>query len=133
VPVNSWREEYPEYLLDERSVIIDPAPALNVLTVGSVARHDATYDSQRYPEIHQLAPAFENQPSPLTRHGPSVKGALKPELVAAGGNLACPMHQANAQWRAEMRGLGVLSMNHQFQGNILFKEISGTSFSAPYI
>lgn len=133
VPVNSWREEYPEYLLDERSVIIDPAPALNVLTVGSVARHDATYDSQRYPEIHQLAPAFENQPSPFTRHGPSVKGALKPELVAAGGNLACPMHQANAQWRAEMRGLGVLSMNHQFQGNTLFKEISGTSFSAPYI
>ncbi|RMV42773.1 hypothetical protein ALP10_200245 [Pseudomonas syringae pv. helianthi] len=133
VPVNSWREEYPEYLLDERSVIIDPAPALNVLTVGSIARHDATYDSQRYPEIHQLAPAFENQPSPFTRHGPSVKGALKPELVAAGGNLACPMHQANAQWRAEMRGLGVLSMNHQFQGNTLFKEISGTSFSAPYI
>nr|WP_276617398.1 S8 family peptidase [Pseudomonas syringae] len=133
VPVNSWREEYPEYLLDERSVIIDPAPALNVLTVGSVARHDATYDSQRYPEIHQLAPAFENQPSPFTRHGPSVKGALKPELVAAGGNLACPMHQANAQWRADMRGLGVLSMNHQFQGNTLFKEISGTSFSAPYI
>ncbi|WP_163014339.1 S8 family peptidase, partial [Pseudomonas viridiflava] len=75
VPVNSWREEYPEYLLDERSVIIDPAPALNVLTVGSVARHDATYDSQRYPEIHQLAPASENQPSPFTRHGPSVKGA----------------------------------------------------------
>ncbi|PXX58257.1 Subtilisin-like serine proteases [Pseudomonas sp. LAMO17WK12:I10] len=133
VPLNSWREEYPEYLLHERSVIIDPAPALNVLTVGSVARHDATYDSQRYPEIHQLTPASENQPSPFTRHGPSVKGALKPELVAPGGNLACPMHLPNNQWKADMRGLGVLTMNHQFQGSTLFKEISGTSFSAPYI
>ncbi|WP_256724393.1 S8 family peptidase [Xanthomonas oryzae] len=133
VPVASWRDEYPKYLLDEKSIIIDPAPALNVLTVGSVARHNATYDSQRYPEIYQLSPASENQPSPFTRHGPSVKGALKPELVAHGGNLACPMHFQNQQWRAEMRGLGVLTMNHQFQGNTLFKETSGTSFAAPYI
>lgn len=133
VPINSWREEYPEYLLHEQSVIIDPAPALNVLTVGSFARHNATYDSQRYPEIHQLAPASESQPSPFTRHGPSVKGALKPELIAPGGNLACPMHQAGDQWKADMRGLGVLTLNHQFQGNTIFKEISGTSFSAPYI
>jgi len=133
VPVNSWREEYPEYLLHEQSVIIDPAPALNVLTVGSVARHNATYDSQRYPEIHQLSPASENQPSPFTRHGPSVKGALKPDLVAAGGNLACPMREAGSQWRSDMRGLGVLTLNHQFQGNTIFKEISGTSFSAPYV
>lgn len=88
VPINSWREEYPEYLLHESSVIIDPAPAMNVLTVGSIARHDATVDSQRYPEIHQLSPSCENQPSPFTRHGPSVKGALKPELVAHGGNLS---------------------------------------------
>ena len=132
-PINSWREEYPEYLLHEQSVIIDPAPALNVLTVGSVARHNATYDSQRYPEIHQLSPASDGQPSPFTRHGPSVKGALKPELLAPGGNLACPVHQAGYQWKPDMRGLGVLTLNHQFQGNTIFKEISGTSFSAPYI
>lgn len=62
VPINSWREEYPEYLLHESSVIIDPAPAMNVLTVGSIARHDATVDSQRYPEIHQLAPLMRISP-----------------------------------------------------------------------
>lgn len=133
VPIKSWRDEYPEYLIDEQSVIIDPAPALNALTVGSIARHNATYDSQRYPEIHQLSPASENQPSPFTRHGPSVKGALKPELVAAGGNLASPMRQEGYQWKSDMRGLGVLTLNHQFQGNTIFKEISGTSFSAPYV
>lgn len=133
MPIESWREEYPEYLLHEQSVIIDPAPALNVLTVGSIARHNATYDSQKYPEIYQLSPASEHQPSPFTRHGPSVKGALKPELIAPGGNLASPMRQAKNQWKADMRGLGVLTLNHQFQGNTIFKEISGTSFSAPYV
>lgn len=133
VPINSWREEYPEYLIAEQSAIIDPAPAMTVLTVGSISRHNATYDSQRYPEIHQIAPASENQPSPFTRHGPSVKGALKPELVAPGGNLASPMRQANAQWAPHMRGLGVLTLNHQVVGSTVFKEMSGTSLAAPYI
>ncbi|MCV5949463.1 peptidase S8, partial [Escherichia coli] len=50
VPQSSWRDEYPDYLLHEASVIIDPAPALNVLTVGSIARHNATHDAQRRPE-----------------------------------------------------------------------------------
>lgn len=132
VPTNSWRDEYPEYLLSDASVIIDPAPALNVLTVGSLARHNATFDAQRYPEIGPLAPASENQPSPFTRHGPSIKGAIKPELVAVGGNLAVAMRTGD-EHREVMRGLGVLTCNNKFIGNTLFSEISGTSFAAPYI
>lgn len=132
VPQNSWRDEYPDYLLHETSVIIDPAPALNVLTVGSIARYNATQDTQRRPEdIQHLCPAAENQPSPFTRHGPSVKGAFKPDVVAHGGNVASNVRQQ--QWQAHMRGLGVLSCHHQFQGNTLFKELSGTSFATPYI
>ncbi|WIV24055.1 S8 family peptidase [Pseudomonas sp. M2(2023)] len=133
VPINSWRDEYPEYLVSAQSAIIDPAPAMTVLTVGSISRHNATFDSQRFPEIYQLSPASENQPSPFTRHGPSVKGALKPELVAAGGNFASPMRQTNAQWAPHMRGLGVLTLNHQVVGATVFKEVSGTSLAAPYI
>lgn len=133
VPVNSWRDEYPEYLLAEQSSIIDPAPAMSVLTVGSIARHNATIDTQRFPEIYQLSPASENQPSPFTRHGPSVKGAFKPDLVAAGGNLACPMRIADGQWRQIEKGLGVLTFNHEFVGNTIFKEVSGSSLAAPYI
>ncbi|RON22358.1 hypothetical protein BK663_25040 [Pseudomonas lini] len=52
VPVNSWREEYPKYLLHEQSAIIDPVPPLNVLTVGSITRHNATSiakNTQKYP------------------------------------------------------------------------------------
>ncbi|WJM84753.1 S8 family serine peptidase [Dickeya chrysanthemi] len=134
VPQNSWRDEYPDYLLNESSVIIDPAPALNVLTIGSLARHNATFDAQRRPdEISHLSPAGEHQPSPFTRHGPSIKGAFKPEIVAHGGNFASPMRRENEQWKPYARGLGVLSCHHQFQGNTLFSEQSGTSFAAPYI
>lgn len=133
VPENSWRDEYPDYLMHDSSVIIDPATALNVLTVGSIARHNAHVDEQRYPEINALSPASENQPSPFTRHGPSVRGAIKPELVALGGNLASPMRHANGQWHQDRRGLGVLTLNSNFVGNTLLKEASGTSFSAPYI
>jgi len=132
VPKHSWRDEYPEYLLAEQSVLIDPAPALNVITVGSLARHNATFDALRYPEVAQLAPANENQPSPFTRHGPSVKGAIKPELVATGGNLASPM-RTGQEHDAQMKGMGVLSCNSRFVGNTLFSEMSGTSFAAPYI
>ncbi|GGO84160.1 serine protease [Marinobacterium nitratireducens] len=134
VPLNSWRDEYPDYLIDDASVIIDPAPALNTLTVGSIARHAATLDGQRYPEeISQLAPATEAQPSPFTRHGPSVRGALKPELVALGGNLASPMRAEGDEWRPHTRGLGVLTCHHQPYERSIFAEVNGTSFAAPYI
>ncbi|MEL6723226.1 MAG: S8 family peptidase, partial [Pseudomonadota bacterium] len=134
VPEHSWRDEYPDYLLSDQSLIIDPAPALNVITVGSLARHNATSDAQRYPqEINQLCPATHHQPSPFTRHGPSVKGAIKPDLVAVGGNLAVPMRQEGKQYQTVERGLGVLSCRAKFIGSTLLTEISGTSFAAPYI
>ncbi|MFZ6045675.1 S8 family peptidase [Pseudomonas sp. CR3202] len=133
IPANSWKAEYPGYLIDDASVIIDPAPALNVLTVGSLARHNSNFDEQRYPEINALSPASENQPSPFTRHGPSVRGAIKPEIVAPGGNLASPMRHADSQWKQDKRGLGVLTLHNEFVGRTLLKEISGTSFAAPYV
>ncbi len=133
VPVESWIDEYPDYLMNEASIIIDPAPALNVLTVGSLAQHNKGYNEQKYSEIHTLSPAKENQPSPFTRHGPSIKGALKPDLMAVGGNLASPIRHEGVQWKKDMRGLGVLTLNHKFVGGCLLAEISGTSLSAPYI
>ena len=135
LPKADWRAEYPEYLLADESRIIDPAPALNVLTVGALANHTATADEQRHGdrEVNELSPAMEDQPSPFTRHGPSLKGAFKPELLAHGGNLASPMRRQGEQWRKADRRLGVLTLNHRFLGSTLLKDISGTSFAAPYI
>jgi len=133
IPVKSWREEYPDYLMSAQATIIDPAPAMNVLTVGSLAKHTATTNAQRYPEINELCPASEDQPSPFTRHGPSVRGALKPEVIATGGNIATLMRRKDDQWKSVPSGLGVLTLNHNFIGKTLLSEMSGTSFAAPYI
>ncbi len=135
LPRSDWRSEYPEYLLADESRIIDPAPALNVLTVGALANHTATANEQRHGEreVNELSPAMEDQPSPFTRHGPSLRGAFKPDLMAHGGNLASPMRRQGEQWRKINQRLGVLTLNHHFLGATLFKDISGTSFAAPYI
>ena len=135
LPRADWRTEYPEYLLADESLIIDPAPALNVLTVGALANHTATANEQRYGylEINELCPAAEDQPAPFTRHGPSIKGAIKPDLVAHGGNLAAPLGRHGVQFNPTDRRLGVLTLNHNYLGGTLLKDISGTSFSAPYI
>lgn len=132
IPKSSWRDEYPEYLLHDLASIIDPAPAINALTVGSLAKHTATVVAQRYPELNDLACVSEDQPSPFTRSGPGIGGMLKPELMATGGNFAISTSDNNHYRQAE-HGLGVLTCNHQFQGNTVLTEQNGTSFAAPYI
>ena len=129
----SWKEGYPRYLLNDEWAILDPAPALSAITVGSIARWDQTYNSQRYQHDPAEIPiARRNQPSPFTRHGPSIGGAIKPELVAYGGNWAANV-RASFWILAEKQGLGELSFNKDFADNGLFAEESGTSFSAPHI
>jgi hypothetical protein len=134
VPVDSWRDEYPDYLIGGHNNIIDPATALNVLTVGSIAKHDRSKaDIQRPNEIDHLSAANINQPSPFTRHGPTVKGAIKPELVAFGGNSATQMRFEGKQWKVSNDSPGVMSLNPSFVGNTLLSICNGTSFAAPYI
>lgn len=127
-----WRHEYPDYLLRREAALLDPASALNVLTVGSLARWDATFNSQLYRDDPAEQPiARRDQPSPFTRSGPSVGGAIKPELVAHGGNWAVNVRTAN-HWTVR-QGLGELSACKDFAVGRLLAEESGTSFAAPHI
>jgi hypothetical protein len=127
-----WRGEYPRYLLAESASILDPAPALNVLTVGALARWDATFSSQRYADDPAEQPiARRDQPSPFTRSGPSVNGAIKPDVVAYGGNWAVNLRTVN-RW-VSRRGLGELSTSRDFAAGRLLSEEAGTSFAAPHI
>ncbi|MDZ7640943.1 MAG: S8 family serine peptidase [Desulfurivibrio sp.] len=79
----AWRQRYPAYLTEPEWAIVEPAPALNVLTVGSLARYDRTFNNQRYAgdALGNAGGPSVIRPSPFTRHGPSVAGAIKPELV----------------------------------------------------
>lgn len=130
-----WKEKYPRYLLEENWAIVDPATALNVLTVGSLARYDQTTNSQRWVDDPVEIPiASVNQPSPFTRRGPTVGGAIKPDLMGYGGNWAVNARAAGANSLVANSGLGELSTCWQYAvGGRLFADDSGTSFAAPHI
>lgn len=130
LPVETLRDKYPGYLLDDTSKIIDPAPALNALTVGSLARWDKGVQAWRWPQDLAENPiARHDHPSPFSRTGLSVNGAVKPELVAYGGNLAIDPRTG----QVIDRGLGELSTNHDFATGKLLSEDIGTSFAVPHV
>lgn len=129
----AWRDNYPTYLTEADWAIVEPAPALNVLTVGSLARYDQTTNSQRYSNDPAEVPvARRDQPSPFSRHGHSVGGAIKPELVAYGGNWAVNT-RAGANFLVHNSGLGELSTYRGFAAGRLFADESGTSMAAPHV
>ena len=125
-----WRSEYPDYLKRESSVLLDPAPALNAVTVGSLARHER---NERWPEDPGYLPvARVDQPSPFTRHGPSVNRAIKPDLVDYGGNTIIDA-RVGSRPMAGQHGTGEPSTSHDFAAGRPFVEVSGTSYAAPRV
>ncbi len=128
----AWKQDYPQYLVNDDWSIIDPATALNVLTVGSLARWEASLNALRHThDPSELPIAKTGQPSPFTRHGPTVGGAIKPELVAFGGNWALNIRSGINHILD--RGLGELSTNLDFAQGQLLGVKCGTSFAAPHI
>ena len=124
-----WRADYPNYLTRMNAALIDPAPALNALTVGSLARYEK---DERWPNDPGYQPVARiAQPSPFTRHGPSVNDAIKPDLVDYGGNV-----MVNVRTNHRMggrRGVGELSTSHNYATGRPFSEDAGTSFAAPRV
>ena len=126
-----WRLEYPSYLNGKRAPLLDPAPALNVLTVGSLARYDQGRQSAQHPNDPSYQPvARANQPSPFTRVGPSVNNAIKPDLVDYGGNYGIDIRGGGG---ALPYAIGELSTSREFAAGRLFAEDVGTSFAAPHV
>lgn len=130
LPQNA-REQYPHYLFEAHARLLDPATALNVLTVGGISLFEATRDAQNHPstiEDHILART--NQPFPLTRRGPSINNAIKPDVVEHAGNIAL----MRTGGRSRHTGLGVVSLNGGFATHgFAFKEDIGTSYAAPQV
>lgn len=125
-----WRGEYPGYLLDDAARIIDPAPALNVLTVGSLAKHETSRMGVRFPKDPAYQPvARRDEPSPFSRTGPGHAKAIKPELVDYGGNF-CVDARSRLDWPTAARDVGELTTNSEFATQGLFMLDSGTSYAA---
>jgi len=121
---------FPGYLLEDQARLVDPATALNAVTVGGIARHEATRNAQKYEHAVEDRPiARSGHPYPLTRSGPSVNGAIKPDFVEHAGNLAVRRHGGGTT----DQGLGVVTTNGGFAGGHAFREEVGTSFAAPSV
>ncbi len=121
---------FPSYLLEDDARLIDPATALNAVTVGGIARHESTRGAQQHPHLIEDRPiARTGHPFPLTRAGPSINNAIKPDFVEHAGNLAV----TRLAGQTVHRGLGVVTTNGGFAGGSAFREEVGTSFAAPAV
>ena len=139
VPPTSSAEDFQkairEQILSDAHSLIDPASAINVLTVGSLARHEVPH--QRTPNENRpdLVASPRNGPSPFTRtgllrsNGSGTCRTVKPELVAFGGNYSLT---TDGRWNQLDFALAepVLNFNHTQR---LLRYSSGTSIAAPYV
>ena len=123
--------DYPRYLLEPQARILEPATAVNAMTVGALARTATPRDVKRYPNDPSIrAVANIDQPSPFTRSGHGVQASIKPDVCDYGGNLA---------WNGSIGRildydpeLSVISMNKDFLARLFAADV-GTSFAAPRI
>ncbi len=122
------KQEYPNYLLDKKAKIIEPATAAIALTVGSLSMGKG---SSNYHEdaCRNAIAKVEGYPSPFTRIGFGVDGMIKPEFVDFGGDLVLD----RTKIIPNELGVSVITLNKNFQGNSPFKAYCGTSFSAPRV
>ncbi len=135
--LDGFQECVRERLFTDEHALIDPASAVNALTVGAISRqevpHDSTGDVGGRPD---LTGAPKDCPAPFTRTGlVAGKGAgpcraIKPELVAYGGNLSLPSHGRG--WRDNDPVLAEPSLYFDFNTRALCVAC-GTSVAAPYV
>ncbi|WP_245494448.1 S8 family peptidase [Rhizobium ruizarguesonis] len=123
--------QYPAYLLEDANRFFEPAGALNVLTVGSLA-HGEGLNAQHLTEVMVRPITRQNEPSPFSRIGPGVSGSTKPDLVDIGGTLIYDPVVQRLRKGEEVPSAGVLTLNHAYLDR-LFTAGSGTSYAAPRV
>ena len=127
-PANAGEEEinaYPRTLLTPEARLTDPASAALALTVGGISagRIDNHHTDLR---VARLVAQKAGNPSPFTRSGPGHERAIKPELVAEGGDYL-------VETTGNIRDAGVLSANSKIDSGQLFRQWVGTSFACPFV
>jgi hypothetical protein len=100
--------------------------------VGAIAEHDSpAFPLGRRSEEIARTIAVANEPTPTSRIGPGLNGAIKPEFVAPGGNLEF-RGVSNARQVYDDEGLAVMSFCNE-PTRSLFDFGIGTSFAAPHV
>ncbi|MGF6227941.1 hypothetical protein QFZ27_001896 [Inquilinus ginsengisoli] len=123
--------EYPGYLLEPTNRLCEPAGAMNVVTVGSLAHGDGV-GPRSADNVGVRAITAGLEPSPFSRAGPGLRGAIKPDLVDVGGTLIYDPIVARLRGGEDLPEAGVVSLHNIFVDR-LFAGRSGTSYSAPLV
>jgi hypothetical protein len=122
---------YPSYLIEAPNRILDPAGAINALTVGALAHvNGLSLDDEERVEVQPIASAFE--PAPFTRVGHGLVGALKPDLLEFGGTAVYNGLRRRTETGSDRPAAGMLTLSHR-PTERLFSTYSGTSFAAPIV
>lgn len=128
LPFQYWRDLHAR----EDTSLIDPAPSALALTVGGVCLTRAAGGLNRSEQAGLQPVGQEGWPSPFSRHGPGIAGAIKPELSAPGGSFALdpgiPALVDDAELAVISTGGGDLSTRDR-----LLEASVGTSLAAPLV
>ncbi|WP_259665741.1 S8 family peptidase [Rhizobium binae] len=123
--------EYPAYLMEDTNRLCEPAGGMNIVTVGAIAHGNGL--STRAADnvgVRAITDAFE--PSPFSRAGPGVRGAIKPDFTDIGGTLIYDGPTAALHGGEVRPEAGVMSLHYR-PVDRLFAARSGTSHAAPLV
>ena len=127
------RDSARDQLLTPEHRLIDPGTAAICLSVGSIARREDPYDSGGT-SMSRLAISPKKAPSVFTRTGFGVAKAIKPDLVAYGGDYALQQIPGGDKgWVRNDPNLGEPSLRNSLQDGRGFKAFCGTSLAAPHV
>ena len=112
--------------------LIDPSTAALCVSVGAIARRDDPNTDLALWET-QLAASTQGCPSVFTRCGPGVGNAVKPEVVAPGGNFAVHEVAGQIKWHRNDPHLIEPTLNREFTSGRSLRAVCGTSFAAAYV
>ena len=120
-------QDYPIYLLDQKSRLRNPAQAYSAISVGALSDNDSvTFDNDR---LGNKAIADADHPAPFSRTGLLLGGVVKPDVVDFGGNLALTEYNHVCK----LRELSIPVANRDFVTGGLLAYQCGTSLAAPRI
>lgn len=122
--------DYRTRIFDESARVAEPAVAVNVLAVGSIARSDSPTSPNGTSLLGYEAVAAAEQLSPFSRVGPGIRDrVIKPEVVHYGGNLAItPVGVVDPT----NPGVAVVTTESSPDGR-LFAASAGTSLASPRV
>ena len=128
---DQFQREVLRQLQEDKHRLIDPATAALCLTVGAVSRRDDVLASTA--SGTQLAATPKGCPSAFTRCGPGVANAIKPEVVAPGGNYAVVSSLGSKRWIKQNWHLAEPTLNMDYTTGRQLRSVSGTSFAAAHV